>query len=177
MGLSYHYSFRAPARATPAHLKQFLEGVEGDAKLMGFDPTVVICGPFDTPERQNFSRRVARAFTVEDPRLRGVTLAPGQVWAHDSSTGLCRLAPEFGAFLVVTGTRGLESVFGFFRYPTSLRASSGAVVMKSPLGRTWHSSSCVDSPDPRLRGLVRRFSDAGYLFHAHDEYIAKRNAM
>lgn len=170
MGFSYHYAFRAPEGATHEELKAFLEGVEGDARLMGFAPTVVICGPFDTPERNEFARRVARGFSVEDEQLKGVRLHEGLCWTQHPSAGVCRLAPVFGCFLVVTDERRVESVFGFSRYPRELVSETGDMVMSSPLGNAWHGSGCIDSPDRRYRSLVRRFAEAGYLDYEHDEF-------
>lgn len=174
MGLSYHFAFRAPETATPEELKAFLDDVEGDAKLMGFDPTAVVCGPFDTPERREFARRVARGFSVEADRLRGVRLRENLCWTQHPSAGSCRLAPVFGCFLVVADERRVESVFGFFRYPQELIAESGSLVMHSPLGNAWQGSGCIDSPDRRYRSLVRRFAEAGYLEYEHDEFDVMR---
>jgi hypothetical protein len=44
MGLSYFYSFTAPATKTAAELEAFLRGVEKDALKMGFNPTLVFNG-------------------------------------------------------------------------------------------------------------------------------------
>lgn len=77
MGFSYHFSFRADALVPSTDLADFLRTVEGDARLMGFGPTIVIDGPFDSPERKQFARRVARPLTIEDPRLSGADLPDG----------------------------------------------------------------------------------------------------
>lgn len=171
MGLSYHFSFQAPAQATAADLAAFLDNVEGDAKLMGFDPTVVVNGPFDTTERREFSRRVARGLVIEDERLRGVELARDGCWSHYPDSGHCRLAPTCGVLLVVTDQRGCETVFGFYRHPETIRDRSGREIMAVPQGRNWVSGTFVDSPDPRYRAIVRRFREAGYLQSELDEFV------
>lgn len=140
---------------------------------MGFAPTAVVCGPFDTPERREFARRVARGFSVEDSRLKGVRLQDDLCWTQHPSAGSCRLAPVFGCFLVVTNELREESVLGFFRYPEVLVSNSGASIMRSPLGRAWHCGGCVDSADHRYRSLVRRFSQAGFLEYEHDEFSVR----
>lgn len=172
MGLTYHFSFGAPARTTAHDLEAFLRDVEIQAVRLGFQPTVVVNGPFDTAERRDFARRVARGLRFEDERLKGVDLPDTQFWSKDPVTGSCRLAPEHGVVLVVTDERGRESVFGFFRYPRKVRACDGRVVMPVPGDGSWASGNFVVSPDPRYRAVVRMFADAGYLVSELDEYAA-----
>lgn len=171
MGLSYHYSFRAPASAKPEVLADFLRGVEGDAALMGFAPTIVVTGPFDTLERRDFARRVARGLVVEDPRLMGVDLPKEDIWSSYPQSGVCRLAPVEGVLLVVTNERGLETVFGFYRFPEIIVDRAGRKIMDLPQPGEWSSGSFVDSPDPRYRAIVRRFREAGYLNQELDEFV------
>jgi hypothetical protein len=168
MGFSYHFSLRAPVTASAGELAAFLRGVEADAKQMGFAPTLVVEGPFDTPERRQFARRVARGLTVEDERLRGIELAEGLCWSSVPAEGLCRLAPEYGVFLVVTDQRGVEAVFGFFRFPVAITDRQGRVIMPLPLD--WSGRDSFGSPDPRYRAIVARFRDAGYLESEIDEF-------
>lgn len=170
MGLSYHYSFRAPASATAESLANFLGGVEDDARLMGFEPTIVVYGPFDSPERRDFARRVARPLAVEDSRLRNAHFPEGVCWAFIREAGVCRLAPREGAVLVVTDDRGREAVFGFFRFPENVHDVEGREIIRFPEASCWSSGACIDSPDPRYRGIVRRFREAGYLADEHDEF-------
>jgi hypothetical protein len=168
MGLSYHFSFRAAPEISAAQLEEFLRGVEGDARLMGFGPTTVINGAFDTEERRGFSRRATRALTVIDERLKGAAVDDRQCWSHIPAAGVCRLAPEHGVLLVVTGERACETVFGFCRYPAEIRDRSGRVLM--PVSQEWQFGSLVDSPDQRYRAIVRRFASAGFLASEHDEF-------
>ncbi len=168
MGLTYHFSLSAPASVSTEQLAAFLQDVEGDARLMGFHPTTVVNGPFDTPERRNFARRVARGLTVEDDRLRGVEMPEKACWS--SGDGYCRLAPEHGVLLVVTDERGCEVVFGFFRYPQMIRDRTGREIMPVPGEGAWTSGACVKSPDQRYRSIVRRFAAAGYLSSELDEF-------
>lgn len=171
MGLSYHFSLRAPADVTAGRLAAFLENVEGDAKLMGFHPTAVVNGPFDTLQRREFARRVARGLLVEDERLRGADLPPHSCWSIAADGSWCRLAPVHGVLLVVTDERGCETVFGFFRYPRTIRDRAGREIMTVPQADEWLSGSCVDSPDPRYRAIVRRFAEAGWLASELDEFV------
>lgn len=169
MGLTYHYSFTAPAAVPPEKLESFLLNVEGDARLMGFNPTTVVNGPFDTPERREFARRVARGLTVEDDRLQGVELPKEAYWS--CGDGYCRLAPEHGVLLVATDERGCEVVFGFFRFPRVIRDRTGREIMPVPGNGAWVSGDCIKSPDQRFRAVVRRFAAAGYLASELDEFM------
>jgi hypothetical protein len=171
MSLTYHFSFDAPASVTAEQLAAFLNDVEGDARKMGFQPTTVVNGPFDNPERRDFSRRVARGLVIEDERLRGVAFSTVTCWNFDSGTGYCRLAPEHGVLLVVTDREGREAVFGFFRYPRLIRDRDGREIMPVPGNGAWVSGNFVDSPDQRYRAIVRRFADAGYLASELDEFV------
>jgi len=171
MSLTYHFSFTAPARVSADELAAFLGDVEGDARLMGFHPVTVVNGPFDSPERREFSRRVARGLLVEDGRLRGVALPAETCWNYGAGTGYCRLAPEHGVLLVVTDAEGRESVFGFFRYPRVIRDRDGREIMPVPGDGAWVSGNFVNSPDQRYRALVRRFAAAGYLASELDEFV------
>lgn len=174
MGLSYHFSFRAPDEVSAAELESFLQNVEGDCRLLGFNPVIVVNGAFDSPERRAFSRRVARGLTVEDSRLCGVELPPETCWSHSPTGGYCRLAPEHGVFLVVTNEHGHETVFGFFRYPPVITDRAGKEIMRVPGAGAWVSGTFVDSPDPRYRAIVRRFAAAGWLAEEHDEFVAEK---
>lgn len=169
MGLTYHFSFRAPATVPADELETFLQKVEGDARLMGFQPTVVINGAFDTAERGEFARRVARGLTVVDERLRGVVVAAGSCWS--TGEGFCRLAPEHGVILVLSDEKGCEAVFGFFRYPRTIRDRAGYEIMPVPGSGDWTASDSVKSTDPRYRSIVRRFAATGYLASELDEFV------
>lgn len=87
MGLSYHYSFRAPTNIVADDLMAFLRDVEAEARDIGFSPTVVINGPFDTPVRRDFARRVARGRLIHDQRLRNVQPLPVSCWKHSPASG------------------------------------------------------------------------------------------
>jgi hypothetical protein len=171
MGLSYHYSLRASASTTAAQLATFLETVEGDAKLLGFNPTIVVNGPFDTPDRRDFARRVARGRIFEAPNLRGDQDIPKEIcWSHYPDSGECRLAPSYGVVLVLTDERGVESVFGFFRFPEQIRDRAGKVLAEVPNANDWSSGTFINSPDPRFRAIIRRFREAGYVASERDEF-------
>ena len=96
MGLTYHFTFSAPATVTADELLKFLRKVEKDAKLMGFRPTTVLEAEFDTPERREFARRLTTGHRLESEKLKGVVvLREGQVWSHNPVHG--RLPRDPGA--------------------------------------------------------------------------------
>ena len=128
MGLTYHFSFGAPNAVSADELEEFLRDVEQEAIQMGFGPTTVMNGPFDTAERREFAKRVARGIPFEDERLKGVSLPSAQYWSHNPATGSCRVAPEHGVVLVLTDSHRRETVFGFFRHPAVVRDAGGRVV-------------------------------------------------
>ncbi|HZL78717.1 MAG TPA: hypothetical protein VFC17_07675 [Candidatus Limnocylindrales bacterium] len=173
MSLSYHFSFSAPATVAADELLEFLETVETEAKQMGFKPTMVLEAEFDTPERREFARRVVRAIHIEDEQLQGVVLpVPEQVRDFSPNTGHCRLEPERAVILVVTDERGHEAVFGFARYPATLKDIHGRVLLKTLVGDKWLWQDFVDSGDPRFRRIVKRFAESGYLQAERDEFVA-----
>ncbi len=171
MGFSYHYSLCASASTTAATLARFLEKVEGDAKLLGFYPTIVVNGPFNTPERHNFARRVARGRIIEDSNLRGELDLPREIcWSHYPDSGECRLGPTYGVVLVLTDERGVESVFGFFRFPEQIMDRAGKILAEVPNANEWSSGTFINSPDPRYRAIIRRFREEGYVASELDDF-------
>ena len=177
MGLSYYYEFTAPATADADELETFLRGVEQDSRSLGFDPVTVLNVPFDTPERQEFSRRLGGSLTVQDERLQGIALpVSGLVRDHDPVSGECRVFPEHGVVLVVMDERGCETCFGFFRFPQHILDIHGNVLAKIGLDGAWSFRDFVDSPDARFRRLVQRFAMGGFLKSEKDEFAATTNA-
>jgi len=171
MGLTYHFSFKAPASTTARELETFLRGVEGEAKKVGFGPTVVINGLFDTTERKQFSRRLTTGFPAEDARLKGAMLPDdSRVWHLDTSGGTCRIPPSAGVVLVVTNERGQETIFGFMKFPDAVKDIRGGVVAETGLKGAWWFGDHVKSPDARYREIVRRFREAGFLAEELDEF-------
>lgn len=171
MSLSYHFTFNAPASTPAAELERFLRAVEVEAKAMGFDPTLVLNAEFATPEQKQFARSLTTGYRIEDEKLKGLTLLDEkQVWSYDPVHGSCRLIPERGVVLVLTDERGTETVFGFLAYPKELRSINNRVLMMTPCSDRWIFRNFVDSPDPRFRRIVRKFSDAGFLESEEDEY-------
>jgi hypothetical protein len=172
MGLSYHYSFTAPAQTKPGDLETFLKTVEAEAKKMGFNPTIVLNVLFDTPERRDFARRLVTGYPVEDERLKGVALPlAGTVWSHDQGRGSARVIPSGAVVLVLTDEHRRESIFGFFRYPEEIVDLNGKCVAKTGLENRWISRDFVDSPDPRFRKIVMMFGEARYLESEKDEFV------
>ncbi len=176
MGLSYYYEFTAPASTAAEQLEIFLRDVERIARGLGFAPTTVLNVPFDTPERQEFSRRLGGSQTVQDERLQGIALpAIGLVRDHDPASGECRVFPEHGVVLVVTDERGCETCFGFFRFPQHILDIHGNILATTSLEGAWSFRDFVDSPDPRFRQIVRRFAAGGFLKREKDEFAATTN--
>lgn len=173
MGLSYHFTFSAPATVKAEELESFLKSVETDAQQMGFRPTLLLNASFDSKARREFARRIVRGVHVEDDRLKGVVLpAPDQIWDFSPNLGHCRLAPEKAVVLVVTDEHGRETVFGFARFPEAIRDINGRELLKTAIGERWFFRDYVDSGDPRLRKIVKRFAEAGYVAAEHDEFAA-----
>jgi hypothetical protein len=173
MGLTYHFTFSAPATVTADELLKFLRKVEKDAKKMGFKPTTVLEAAFDTPERREFARRLTSGHRLESEKLKGVVvLREGQVWSHNPVHGDCRVIPERGVVLVMTDERGCETVFGFLKYPGALKDLNGRDAVPTGIGDRWIFRDFVDSPDVRFRKIVKQFVDAGYVEAERDEFIA-----
>ena len=171
MGLSYHFTFRAPAATTAADLQKFLRTAEVEAKAMGFHPTFVLNAAFVTGEQEQFARRLTTGYWIEDEKLKGVTLLDErQVWDYHPVHGSCRLIPERGVVLIVTDERGCETVFGFLAYPKELRDVNQRILLTTPCSDRWFFRDFVDSPDPRYRKIVRRFAEAGFLESEKDEF-------
>jgi hypothetical protein len=175
MGLTYHYAFSAPGTTPAAVLEDFLHDVEADAKELGFDPALVLNAAFDTPERQKFARQLTTGARLESDKLKGVVLLrDGQVWSHDPVRGSCRIIPKSGVLLVVTDAQKRETVFGFFQFPATLQDLNGKNVVTTHLGNRWTFQDFVNSPDPRFRQIVKRFTDAGHTDHEKDEFVETR---
>ena len=171
MGLSFFYEFTAPATTPASELESFLLDVEGEAKALGFNPTLVLNVPFDTPERREFANRLGGAFTLQDERLKGVAIpAPGQLRNHDPESGACRLFPQHGVVLVVTDEHRCETVFGFLQYPEKVTDIHGAVIAEPECGKAWAFRDFVDTPDPRYRQIVEKFRRKGFVRKEKDEY-------
>src|ERR1043165_6569483 len=170
MGLTYHYKFRAPASATAAELKSFLQGVETEAKRLGFDPTMVLDAPFDTSERRGLARRLTHGFVLESEALKTAPkLRDGQTWHFDPVGGWCRVIPVQGVVLVVTEQR-CETIFGFFKYPAALTDFKGREIIQLGAGDAWVFEDFIKTPDPRFRPIVRRFAEAGYVEAVEDDF-------
>jgi hypothetical protein len=175
MGRSYFYSFSASADKTAAELESFLQTVETKVKQLGYAPTMVVNARFDTPEQQEFARRLTTGLKLESEKLKGMVLvADGQIWGHDPVAGFCRVIPQQGVLLIVTNERGHESAFGFFRHPETLKDLNGRDMVKTGAGKRWTFQDFVDSPDPRYRQIVKLFADAGYCDGERDEYAPRK---
>lgn len=176
MALSFYYKFGAPAGKTAEALEQFFKTLEVDARRLGFTPTLVVNAWFDSPERRRFARQLTSGLPLENDRFKGdVPVDETQVFSHDPATGMCRVIPEQGVFLVVTNEQREETVLGMFRYPEFIRDSNGRNIAPTNAGADWRFEDFVDSPDPRFRVLVRKIADAGFLREAVDEYAQGNN--
>ena len=171
MSLSYYYEFTAPA-ATPApELEVFLREVEQLAQSLGFNPTTVLNVPFETPERREFASRLGGSFTLQDDRLKGISIPEsGQLRDHNPISGECRLIPQHGVVLVVTEKQGCEACFGFFKFPDHVIDIHGAILADTNLEGRWWFRDFVDSPDPRYREIMEQFKARGFVHTAKDEF-------
>ena len=171
MGLSFFYEFTAPSEMPASKLEAFLNDVQRGAQSLGFDPTIVLNVPFDTPERREFANRLGGNFTLQDERLKGFAVpAPGQLRDHDPESGECRLFPHHGVVLVVTDERGCEACFGFFKFPEHITDIHGAVLAETRLEGRWWFLDFMDSPDPRYRAIVAKFGERGSVRTLNDEF-------
>ena len=171
MSLSYYYEFTAPAATPAAELEVFLREVEQLAKSLGFNPTTVLNEPFDTPERREFASRLGGSFTLQDDRLKGISIPnSGQLRDHDLVTGECRLFPSHGVVLVVTDKQSCEACFGFFKFPEHVSDIHGAIIANTGLEGRWWFRDFVSSPDPRYREIVSRFKARGFVHTVKDEF-------
>ena len=169
--MSFHFKFSAPATKSAADLEKFLKVLEKEAIRLGFNPTHVLNAPFDTDERRKFARRLTTGQRIESEKLKGVVLVrKEQVFGHDPVQGDCRLIPEHGVALVVTDEKKQETIFGFLRYPKILTDTNGKKILDTGVGDDWRYADFVDSPDPRYRAIVKKFTEAGYLKESIDEY-------
>lgn len=172
MSLTYYYEFTAAADTPPAKLEEFLRGVEGSAKSLGFEPTTVLNVPFDMPERREFAHRLGASFAIQDERLKGIAIpAPDQLRDHDPVSGECRLNPEHGVVLVVTDEHAYEACFGFFKFPEHVIDIHGAIIVETGLNGRWWFRDFVNSPDPRFRAIVNYFESAGFVQRVKDEFV------
>lgn len=173
MGLTYHFKFQASALETSGSLEKFLKRVEKKAQELGFAPTAVLNVQFDSPDRQDFARRLTTGLFLEDERLQGVAgLGGGQAWHHDVVDGSCHVIPLCGVFLVVTDERRNELVLGFLKYPAILKDLNGRDLLVTGAQDGWSFEEFLKSPDARLRQLVKMFADAGYVEFEHDDFAA-----
>jgi hypothetical protein len=171
MALSYYYTFGAPKSVPAEELEKFLKTVEEKAQDLGFDPTFVLNGPFASDEQKEFVKRITSGILVDDERLKGVTLVDtSKIWFYDQEEGRCRVFPEYGVLLVVTDERRCEIVFGFLWYPDSLNDLNGKQLVDMPHKGRWFFHDFVDSPDTRIRSIVKMFANAGFVDQELDEY-------
>jgi hypothetical protein len=171
MGLTYYFRFEAPAEKTPKQLEAFLRTLEPKARNLGFKQTMVLNAPFDSPERQDFARRLVTGLEVTDERLKTAILPPGApIWDHSVAHGSVRLIPERGMILVTVDENNHEIVFGFFRYPETLTDERGTVVAESGLKGKWVFREFLKTPDPNIRAIVKEFAAAGFLAEEQDDF-------
>ena len=171
MSLSFYYEFGAPAEMSAAHLEEFLRDVERDAKSIGFKPTMVLNVSFDTPSRREFASRLGGSFTLQDDRLKGISIPDsGQLRDHDPVTGECRLIPSHGVVFVVTDKQCCEACFGFLKFPEHISDIHGAIIANTGLEGRWWFRDFVSSPDPRYREIVSRFKASGFAIRVRDEF-------
>jgi hypothetical protein len=177
MGLSHEVRFKAPGKTSAAKFEAFLKTVEAEARTMGFNPTHVLNGPFDTPERKEFARRLTHGLPLQSDRLQGLAMpAEGQLWTHRMDDGGARVIPKRGVVLIVTDEHGTEIVLGIFRYPAKLLDINGRAICETGAGDVWMMHDFLVGPDPRYRQLVKIFREAGYVACEKDEFARPAGA-
>jgi len=95
---------------------------------------------------------------------------------QDRREGECGIFPVDGIILVVVNQAGLETTFGFLRFPKSITGVNDTgteVRIEFPVGPEWKFRYWVQSPDPRYRKLVSLFAASGYLAEERDDYRPK----
>jgi hypothetical protein len=174
MSLDYHYEFRAPALTPVETIRTFLSKVGSHALAMGFIDAVFVDCAFQSDEQRHFARRICDLPWMKHERLQSANFSSDPaVHRLDTEAGECGVFPVSGVILVVVNETGLETTFGFLRFPQSLTGTAGdgtLVSIQNPAGTDWQFRHRVQSPDPRYRALVRDFAEAGYLAMERDEY-------
>ena len=175
MSLDYHYEFRAPEAMPVAELKSFLAKVGKHALELGFSNAVTIDCVFRSVDQLDFARRICVLPWVEDERLKTVDFSTDPaVHRQDRELGECGVFPVHGVVLVVVNETGLETTFGFLKFPPAIEGMTDVgsrVRIENPVGADWRFGQRVQSPDPRYRALVRDFAEAGFLASEEDEYF------
>lgn len=170
MALSYYFTFNAPATKSAPELEKFLKIVEKEARCLGFNPTLVLNAPFDTDERRAFARRLTTGERIESEKLKGVVLVrKEQVFSHDPVHGDCRLIPVQGVILAVTDEMKQEIVFGFLRYPKTLKDANGKKDFGHQRWRRLAVCGFRGQPRPPIQGHCQNVCRSGLL-----EGIARR---
>ena len=163
MALDYYYSFKAPGDTAPEALASFLTEVGEHATQLGFQKATLLTVDFLSDDEKEFSRRLALLPELVDEGLKGVSLPEkSHAYRHDATSGRCRLYPGTGVFLVVTDERGVESTFGFMKFPTEIRDESGEVAARIPWAKDWVFEQYVQTPDPRYREVVGIFRSKAF---------------
>jgi hypothetical protein len=169
MGLTYRFKLTAPNTFSSDQLKAALLRIESEAQDIGFEPTTVLDAVFDTPERQQFCRRLTHGLEFRSNSRIHAKLEPNQVWDFDAEDGSCRIIPTHGVFLVVTDEREQEGIFGFLKYPPSLKmADDSAVLTGAP--QNWFFEDSLKTPDQKYRELIRLFMEEGFVEEEEDDY-------
>ena len=177
MSLDYYYEFKAAPSKPIEELKSFLTEVGREALELGFATAVTVNSVFRSVDQLEFARRVCLLPTLTDARLKTADFsADPSVYRQDSEEGECGIFPVDGILLVVVNQAGLETTFGFLRFPKLIIGVDDhgtEIRIEYPVGPEWQFQQWVHSPDPRYRKLVSLFAAGGYLAVERDDYRPK----
>ena len=177
MSLDYYYEFKAAPSKPIEELKSFLTEVGREALELGFATAVTVNSVFRSVDQLEFARRVCLLPTLTDARLKTADFsADPSVYRQDSEVGECGIFPVDGIILVVVNHAGLETTFGFLRFPKLIIGVDDhgtEIRIEYPVGPEWQFQQWVHSPDPRYRKLVSLFAAGGYLAVERDDYRPK----
>lgn len=177
MSLDYYYEFKAAPSKPIEDLRSFLTEVGREALELGFATAVTVDSVFRSVDQLEFARRVCLLPTLTDARLKTADFsADPSVYRQDCEEGECGIFPVDGILLIVVNQAGLETTFGFLRFPKliiGLDDNGTEIRVEYPVGPEWQFQQWVRSPDPRYRKLVALFAADGYLAVERDDYRPK----
>jgi len=177
MSLDYYYEFKAAPSNPIEDLRNFLTQVGEEALQLGFATAVTVNSVFRSVDQLQFARRICLLPVLTDARLKTADFsADPAVDRQDRKEGECGIFPVDGILLVVVNQTGLETTFGFLRFPkliVGMDDNGTEVRMEYPVGSDWQFRQWVQSPDPRYRKLVSLFAAGGYLADERDDYRPK----
>jgi hypothetical protein len=107
VGMTFSFTFTAPAKVTDLDLQIFLWAVERKAKAMGFKDAFVFGVSSKSSMLRDIAPEIGIVFPVCDDKLKGGSMpCREQVLDHDPKTGYCRILPEEVETLMMADEKG-----------------------------------------------------------------------